>query len=74
MELIREAMQSPLNNLLGIFIYLILLLLCTILLVTTLLYLIPNRLSTQSKNAIVGSITFTVLIAWFYYVITKQFF
>ncbi|WP_440895092.1 hypothetical protein ACS127_11015 [Amphibacillus sp. Q70] len=74
MKLIWEAMQSPINNLLGIFIYLTLFLFCTILFATAMLYLIPNRLSTRWKNAIIGSVAFIALIISLYYVISKQFF
>lgn len=72
-ELIEAAIQSPETNLLGIFIYLTLLMFFTVLFLTLVLYLIPNPLSRRWKNAIIGSITFTVLIVWFYHFVIKQF-
>ncbi|HHU19913.1 MAG TPA: hypothetical protein GXZ58_06830 [Bacilli bacterium] len=72
-ELIEAAIQSPETNLLGIFIYLTLLMFFTVLFLTLILYLIPNPLSRRWKNAIIGSITFTVLIVWLYHFVIKQF-
>lgn len=72
-ELIEAAIQSPETNLLGIFIYLTLLMFFTVLFLTLILYLIPNPLSRRWKNAIIGSITFIVLIVWLYHFVIKQF-
>ena len=72
-ELIEAAIQSPETNLLGIFIYLTLLMFFTVLFLTIVLFLIPNRLSRRWKNAIIGIITFSVLIYWLYHFVIKQF-
>ena len=72
-ELIKTAIQSPESNLLGIFIYLTLLLLFTIVFLTLVLYLIPNPISRRWKNAIIGTISFSVLIIWLYHFVIKQF-
>ncbi|WP_017471696.1 hypothetical protein [Amphibacillus jilinensis] len=72
MELLRNALQSPFDNLLGIFIYLLLIIILTITAITILLYLIPNRFSRPLKNGIVGSVTFLVMILWLYIVVMRQ--
>ncbi len=72
-ELIEAAIQSPETNLLGIFIYLTLLMFFTVLFLTIVLFLIPNRLSRRWKSAIIGIITFSVLIYWLYHFVIKQF-
>ncbi|MBM7540375.1 hypothetical protein [Amphibacillus cookii] len=72
MELLRNALQSPFNNLLGVFIYLLLIIILTITATTILLYLIPNRFSRSLKNGIVGSVTFLIMILWLYIVVMRQ--
>lgn len=73
MEIIKEAMEFPTNNLLGILIYLVLLTICTILITSAFLYLIPNPLSRRIKNAITAIITIIVIVIWFYYAVIQQF-
>lgn len=72
-EIFELAIQSPETNLLGIFIYLTLLLLFTIIFVTLILYIIPNPLSRRWKNFITGLISFIVLIVWLYHFVINQF-
>ncbi|MCZ0701761.1 competence protein ComGC [Natronobacillus azotifigens] len=73
MQFLLDSMQSPVNNFLGIFLYLTLLIVLTIVVVTLLLFLIPNKLTTRIKNAIIGGITFLAVVIWFYVVILSRF-
>lgn len=73
MQLILDSMQAPVNNLLGIFLQLFLLIILTMVMAILLLLLIPNKFSRRVKNAIIGSVTFTVLIIWVYIVILSRF-
>ncbi|WP_067839965.1 hypothetical protein [Amphibacillus sediminis] len=73
MNVIGEALKSPFNNLLGIFLYLTFLVFLTIAIISLLFFIIPNRLSNRIKSAITGTITLTVLIIWVYIAIVRQF-
>ncbi|SEN67013.1 hypothetical protein SAMN04488134_101601 [Amphibacillus marinus] len=64
MELIKEAIQEPFENLLGLFIYFSAVVLITIAIAGLALYLIPNPLSNRIKNLIISGITFTVIFIW----------
>lgn len=72
MQFLIDAMQRPVDNFLGIFLYLFLLITLTITATALLLFLIPNRLTTRVKNAIIGSVTFLVFFCWLYFVVISR--
>ncbi|SDB86644.1 hypothetical protein SAMN05421734_1024 [Pelagirhabdus alkalitolerans] len=73
MELVSQALQNPLNNLLGIFLLLTLIIVITITVSLLALKLIPNQLSWRLKSAITGSLTFIIAILWVVFVVLGQF-
>lgn len=64
MELIEAAIQSPFDNLLGVFIYFTAVIVVTLLILTLLLYIIPNPLSRRLRSTIMGIITLIVIFIW----------
>ncbi|GEN57643.1 hypothetical protein GCM10012290_22430 [Halolactibacillus alkaliphilus] len=65
MDLIKQAMADPFNNILGLFIYFIAVVGVTVLTLTLLLHVIPNPLSRRLRSAIIGTLTMIVIAIWF---------
>lgn len=65
MDLIKQAMVDPFNNILGLFIYFIAVVGVTVLTLTLLLHVIPNPLSRRLRSAIIGTVTMIVIVLWF---------
>ncbi|WP_112180661.1 MULTISPECIES: hypothetical protein [Paraliobacillus] len=64
MTTLFESMVFPVDNLLGIFLYAVLFVIITSLIISLLLHFIPNSLSKRLKSFILGTAVFISLFFW----------
>ncbi|WP_117169899.1 hypothetical protein [Paraliobacillus sediminis] len=69
MTTLIESMETPVDNLLGLFLYAALFILITGLIMSLLLHFIPNSLSRTLKSFIVGIAVFSSLFFWWYLIV-----
>lgn len=69
MTTLFESMVTPVDNLLGLFLYAVLFIVFTGLIMSLLLQFIPNSLSRTLKNFIIGTAVFSSLFFWWYIIV-----
>ncbi|GGM19822.1 hypothetical protein GCM10011351_02110 [Paraliobacillus quinghaiensis] len=69
MDLVLESMTLPVDNLLGIFLYVLLFVFVAILVSFLALTFIPNKLSYTIKSTIMGTIVVVALLLWWFIIV-----
>ncbi len=69
LDLVLESMTLPVDNLLGIFLYVLLFVFVAILVSFLALTFIPNKLSYTIKSTIMGTIVVVALLLWWFIIV-----